>query len=322
VNHNGSMTLAKELVIAAKESGATAAKFQVFTAQELATPHTNPAPYQKKYAGYKSQLEMLEALQLAFDDFAELKEFCEANGISFLASGFSINDLRFLIDIGLATLKVPSGEIDNLPYLRFVAREAKNIILSTGMASLAEVKNALGVIRLAGNDGPDITLLQCTSVYPAKTTDANLLAMVSMGRLFNVAYGYSDHTASLTLPSAAVALGASVVEKHLTLDQRLDGPDHQASLSPEQFREMVNRIREVEMGLGLPEKITTKEELVNKKFVRKSIVASKDIRAGDLFSEDNLTSRRPASGIPVSSWDNVVGLVAPQNFQEGELIWI
>ena len=323
VNHNGSLEMATELVRAAKRAGADAVKFQAFRAEALASPRARKADYQVRETGAEqSQLDMLRALEFGEDEHRVVLAVGREIGIDVLSSAFNLEALAMLARLGITTLKVPSGEITNLPYLRAVASAAGGgagrVILSTGMADLAEVGAALEVLERGGVARDDITLLHCTTEYPAPSADVNLHAMAAMRGAFGVAVGYSDHTEGITISTAAVALGSSVIEKHLTLDRALPGPDQKASLEPQEFGSMVKAIREVEVALGDGVKQPVVAELANREIVRESIVAARPIAAGERFSDGNLTTRRPGTGMSPMRWDDVVGASAPRDFAADE----
>jgi len=323
VNHNGSLDRALALVRAAAGAGADAVKFQAYRADALASPRASKAGYQARETGAdESQLQMLRSLEFGEDEHRAVLRAGREAGVDVLSSAFDIESLAMLTRLGMTTFKVPSGEITNLPYLRAVARASAfgdgRVILSTGMADLAEVAAAHGVLTQGGVAGDDITLLQCTTEYPASPADANLNAMVTMRDTLGVAVGYSDHTVGIVVAAAAVALGATVIEKHLTLDRTLPGPDHKASLEPDEFGRMVDAIRAVESALGDGVKRPVQAELANRDVVRKSIVAARAIAKGEIFSEENLTTRRPGTGLSPMRWDEIVGAVAPRDFSADE----
>lgn len=322
VNHDGSLVKAKRLIEAAQKSGATAVKFQVFSAEELVGKSSAKAPYQLRQDGAGSQLEMLKRLELPSDLLRELKDFSDDAGIKFLASGFSIKDLREIMAMETSELKIPSGEINNFPLLRFAAKNWRRLVISTGASTLDEVRRAVSFLREHGPEQLDLTVLQCTSAYPAHVQDTNLLSMVSMKNELELPVGFSDHTRSIGLPAVAVALGAIFIEKHFTLDRASAGPDHSASLEPSEFSQMVSLIREAEAALGSPIKAPSNEEAENAKFFRKSIVVTRDICEGEIFSEENLGLRRPASGIPADQWFEIIGLQASRNYRAGEQLWL
>lgn len=319
VNHNGSLDLAAQLVRAAKRAGADAVKFQAFSADALATAAASKAAYQERTTGAdESQLEMLRKLELDEHAHRVLQTLCADEGIDFLSSAFDLASVTMLGRLGLPVHKIPSGEITNLPYLRAVAALGTPIILSTGMADMGEIADALSALAEAGADLRLITVLHCTTEYPAPLEAVNLLAMISIRDELGVTVGYSDHTEGIAVPVAAVALGARVIEKHLTLDRGLPGPDHAASLEPEQFAEMVSAIRHVETALGDGVKRPSSVELANRDLVRKSIVAARPIAAGEVFSAENLTTKRPGGGLSPMRWDEVTGQAAPRAFEADE----
>lgn len=319
VNHNGSISLAKELIDCAADCGAQVAKFQVFLAEDLVTASAGKAPYQKSNDSSSSQLEMLRKYELGYGAFADLQEYCANRGVEFLASGFSQRDLGLIFDLGVTEIKIPSGEINNFPYLETAASRAKKIILSTGMATLVEVRQALDRL-LRSNAELEIVVLQCTSSYPTHVRDINLRAMVTMQEEFGLEVGLSDHSKSVLVPALAVAMGASVIEKHLTLDQSLPGPDHRASLNPEEFKAMTGNVHEAQLALGNRLKEPSPGELENLIFARKSIVAATLIRENEEFTANNLTVRRPANGISPVHWEETLGKRAIREFLPDEPI--
>ncbi|MBK87060.1 MAG: N-acetylneuraminate synthase [Flavobacteriaceae bacterium] len=321
VNHNGDLKLAKKLVLAAKDAGADIVKFQSFTAENLATHYADKAKYQKSTTKKKeSHFEMLKKLELTKENHFLLKRFCKNKKIEFLSSAFDTEGLDFLYKMRLKRFKIPSGEITNFPYLKKVAKFNKETILSTGMSSLEEIKESLGVLRKNGLSNNKITIMQCNTEYPTPLKDINLRAMSEMRTIFGTKIGYSDHSDSLIAPSFAVTLGAEIIEKHLTLDKKLSGPDHAASLVPNEFKEMVKNIRIAEIALGKKIKKPTMSEKKNIAIVRKSIVAKKDITKGDIFTEKNITTKRPAMGISPMKWDNIIGKKSKKNFKVDDLI--
>jgi N,N'-diacetyllegionaminate synthase len=320
VNHNGSIEMAKRLVDGAVEAGADYVKFQTFVAGSLASAYAGLADYQKKTVKSSSQFEMLKQLELSYEDFSDLKVYCGGCGIKFLSTAFDMESLRFLNELGLDVFKVPSGEITNKPYLKLMASFGKPIILSTGMATMREIEEAVAVFESGGVARNQITVLHCNTEYPTPLRDVNLKAMNSIGDKLKVEVGYSDHTAGITVALAAVARGARVIEKHFTLDRGLPGPDHKASLECADLKLMVEGIREIELCLGGPEKKPSPSESKNLTIARKSIVALRDIKKGERFSEANLTVKRPGSGISPMKWDDVVGQIANRDFTEDELI--
>ena len=306
VNHNGSLSRAKELVMAARRAGADCAKFQTFRADSLATPAALKAPYQQRTTGAaESQLDMLKRLELSPDAQRELVAFCAEQGIEFLSTPYGEDDARLLAGLGVKAFKIPSALIVEPDFLRFVAEFGKPLILSTGMSSLVEVREAVNAVRNAGNS--QVILLQCTTEYPTNIGDANLRVMETLGNAFGVPVGFSDHTRLSTAAIVAAGLGASVIEKHLTLDKSLDGPDHAASADPQEFSELVAAIRDAERALGRSDKEPTAAERANMVSMRRSVVARLPIRAGVLLDASMLTTKRPATGIPPRDLAQVIG---------------
>ena len=323
VNHNGSLKIAKKMVCVAVKSGADAIKFQTFQAQLLASKFAPKAMYQKKTTGRnESQLEMIKKLEISVDAHKELIRYCRTKKINFLSSPFDLESIDLLARLGLRTLKIPSGEITNLPYLRKIGSLRKKIIMSTGMATLSEVKDALGILVKSGTKKKDVIVLHCNTEYPTQFKDVNLLAMVTMKNILGVGVGYSDHTLGIEAAIAAVALGAQVIEKHFTLNKDMPGPDHQASLEPQELKKMVRGIRNVELALGLGVKRPSSSEFKNIRIARKSIVASKNIAKGECFSVSNITVKRPGSGISPMNLDDVLGRSAKKDFKADEFIEI
>jgi N,N'-diacetyllegionaminate synthase len=321
VNHNGSVEIAKKMIDAAVISGVDAIKFQTFKAEKLVNITAPKAQYQIENApASETQFEMLKKLQLSNDSFRELFRYCQEKGILFLSSPFDEESLGMLVDLGLNIIKIPSGELTNLPYLRKIGRLNKRLIVSTGMAYLAEIEDVLRILMESGTKKENITILHCNTQYPTPVDDVNLNAMITIRDTFKVNVGYSDHTIGIEIAIAAVALGASVVEKHFTMDKNMNGPDHGASLEPNELQAMVNAIRNVEKAFGAGLKEPSPSELENRNIVRKSIIAFEDIKKGDLFTESNITTKRPATGISPLEWDNVIGRAAKRNFAEDELI--
>ncbi|MFH1216575.1 MAG: N-acetylneuraminate synthase [Pseudomonadota bacterium] len=321
VNHNGDLALAKKLVEAAAEAGADAVKFQTFKAENLVAASAPKAAYQKKTTGAdESQLEMLKKLELSEADFIELQAHCVTHNILFMSTPFDLESIDFLASLGLEIFKIPSGELTNLPYLKKIGGLGKDIILSTGMADLAEVEAAIAVLLQAGADQERIALLHCNTEYPTPYEDVNLRVLETLRTTLHLRVGYSDHTLGIEVPIAAVALGAEIIEKHFTLDKKMPGPDHQASLEPGELRRMVQSIRHIETALGRKEKKTTPSEQHNRVIARKSIVAAQAIRKGEMLSNTNLTVKRPGTGISPMQWDRVIGKPASQNFAKDELI--
>lgn len=321
VNHNGDLQLAKNLVDAASHAGADVVKFQTFQANQLATKHAEQAAYQQKALdNSEGQLAMLKRLELHPDQHEELIDYCQQKNIEFLSTAFDMSSIELLASLKLKRWKVPSGEITNLPYLRQIGSQGQPVILSTGMANLGEIEAALTVLEQGGTPRSQITVLHCTTEYPAPAEEVNLRAMNTIAQSFAVSVGYSDHTDGITVPIAAVAMGATVIEKHLTLDRNMPGPDHKASLEPDQFAAMVRGIRTIEQALGDGIKRPTPSEHTNLPVVRKSLVAACQIRVGELFSEANLTAKRPGKGISPMNWDAWIGRKALRDFATDELI--
>ena len=322
VNHNGDIAKAKALIDKGAEAGVDFVKFQTFKAGNLVTKQAKRAAYQDKNTQDKdSQYEMLKKLELSETVHQELIDYCTKKGVQFLSTGFDFESLEFLAGLGITIAKIPSGEITNLPYLRKVATLFTEVILSTGMATITEIKDAIKVLTDNGVSKDKITVLHCNTEYPTPMEDVNLKAMLHIHRELGVPVGYSDHTLGIEVSIAAVALGATVIEKHFTLDKTLPGPDHKASLEPEELKAMVMAIRSIEKaigGSGLKE--VSKSEAKNKPIARKSIVATKTIKKGDLFSVENLTVKRPGTGISPMQWDNVIGKTAKKDFEEDDLI--
>jgi len=323
VNHNGSLERAMQMVEAASAAGADAVKFQTFHSSELVTGFAEKADYQKQNEGaVGSQYEMLRQLELSAVEFGALKNHCGHLGIEFLSTPFDIPSVGLLVDLGVERWKLPSGEMTNLPYLRRIGSLGHEVIASTGMCCLDEIEEALSVLESAGTGRENITLLQCNTEYPTSMEDVNLRAMQALSDSFPglKGVGYSDHTLGIEVPVAAVALGATVIEKHFTLDRSLPGPDHNASLEPKDLASMVVAVRNIEKALGHGEKKPSPSELRNRPFARKSIVAGKPIARGDVFTEENLAVKRPGTGISPMRWDEVLGRVATRNYDVDEMI--
>ena len=319
VNHNGNIIIAKKMIDFAKEAGVDYIKFQTFIPENLVSKYAKKAEYQKiTTASDESQLQMLRKLMLSKNDFIELSDYCKATSIGFISTPFDLESVDFLNSFNMDFWKVPSGEITNLPYLVEIAKTGKPIILSTGMSDLDEIDAALNVLH--SNGAEKITLLHCNTQYPTPMEDVNLNAMLTLKDRYNCDVGYSDHTLGIEVPIAAVGLGATVIEKHFTLSSDMEGPDHKASLEPKEFKSMVSAIRNIEKALGTGNKVASPSETENKDIARKSIVASRMIKKGEVFSKDNITTKRPGSGISPMRWYNVIGAVAKRDFQEDELI--
>ncbi len=322
VNHNGSIKLAKKLIDVAVEANVDAVKFQTFKAEKLVSKNAQKAQYQKENIGDgdDSQFNMLKKLELDLDTHHELISYCNAKNIMFLSTPFDHDSIDLLNGLKLPIFKIPSGEITNLPYLRHIGSLQKKVILSTGMADIGEIEDALDVLLKAGTIKENITVLHANIMYPTPMEDVNLKAMVTIGNTFDVAFGYSDHTLGIEVDIAAVAMGASCIEKHFTLDKSMEGPDHKASLEPSELIAMVKSIRNIELALGSKVKKPSKSETPNIEIARKSIVASSSIKKGDMLNEDNLAIKRPAKGISPMRWDEVVGSTATRDYEEDALI--
>lgn len=319
VNHNGNLGLAFQMIDAARKAGADIVKFQTAKPELVISKYAAKAAYQKSTTNEaESQLEMCKKIHLKFDDYILLKDYCKRSGIGFLSTPFDLESIDFLDQLGIPLWKIPSGEITNLPYLIRIAKTHKPIIMSTGMCNIEEIEAALNILENYG--AGEIALLHCTTEYPAPYQDVNLNAMVTLKERFHLKIGYSDHTSGIEIPVAAVALGAEIIEKHFTLDKNMEGPDHKASLSPEELTQMVISIRNVEMALGNGIKDISKSELKNRDVARKSIVASKFIKEGTPFTEENITVKRPGNGISPMQWYEIIGKYAKRNFYEDELI--
>ncbi len=321
VNHNGDLDLARQLVDVAADAGADIVKFQTFKADRLVTPTAVKAQYQAQFTGaQESQFEMLQRLELSQAMHLDLMARCAQRSIQFLSTGFDIPSLDMLAELGMGCFKIPSGEITNLPYLRHVGRYRLPVILSTGMSDLKEVAAAMDVLVQAGTVRSEITLLHCSTEYPTPMVDVNLHAMLTLGRELGVPIGYSDHTQGIEVAIAAVAMGATVIEKHFTISRKLPGPDHKASLEPEELKAMVAAIRNIEQAMGDGIKRPCAGELDNLPVARKSIVAARPIRVGELFSEENLAVKRPGTGLSPMTWDRVIGRRALRSYDPDDLI--
>lgn len=319
VNHNGSLELAKKMVTAAKQAGADAVKFQTFITEELVTKDAQTAQYQRENTGrQETQFEMLKRLELSYEDYKELKLVCDREGIDFLSTPFDLESIEILEKLDVDKFKIPSGEITNYPYLVRIAQTRKPLIVSSGMCTLDEIADALKILGAHG--AGKISLLHCTTDYPAPYEDVNLKAMEALRARFGITVGYSDHTQGIEIAIAAVAMGAQIIEKHFTLDRNMEGPDHKASLEPTELEALVRAVRHVEKALGDAEKKPSEAEIRNKEIVRKSIVAKRDIKAGETFSGDNLVTKRPGTGISPMLWETVIGQKAKYNFKKDEQI--
>jgi N,N'-diacetyllegionaminate synthase len=321
VNHNGSVELAKQLIDVAINSGADAVKFQTFKAENLVAKNTQKAQYQKKTTNVmESQFDMLKKLELDMETHKELIAYCQEKNIIFLSTPFDHNSINLLNDLGLQILKISSGEITNLPYLKHIGSLSKRIILSTGMSNLKEVGDALNILTHAGTSKDNITVLHANTMYPTPMEDVNLNAMITIQKEFGVSVGYSDHTLGIEVDIAAVAMGASVIEKHFTLDKAMEGPDHKASLEPQELKAMVGAIRNIEKALGSSKKNPSPSESENIEVVRKSIVASQSIEKGEVLTGNNITVKRPGSGISPMKWDDIIGTIAIKDYKVDNLI--
>lgn len=319
VNHNGDIEIAKQLIDAASEAGADAVKFQTFQADSLVCRTAKKAEYQLETTDRtETQYDMLKKLELTPQMHRELIEHCLKRNIMFLSTPFDLESIKLLSELGMQIYKIPSGEITNLPYLREIAKQQKKIILSTGMSSMDEVKAAVNVLKNNGTE--ELTLLHCNTQYPTPISDVNLLAMVKMREETGLPVGYSDHTQGIEVPIAAAALGAEVIEKHFTLDRKMEGPDHKASLEPQELMQMVVGIRKIESALGSNIKQVSESEMTNVAIVRKSIVAAANIKRGEKYTEKNLTTKRPATGISPMLWDEVIGKTADRDYKVDEII--
>jgi N,N'-diacetyllegionaminate synthase len=315
VNHNGSLDLAYKLIDAAKKAGVDAVKFQTFTADSLVSKNAKKADYQQKTTKTsESQYAMIKKLELSLNDHKKLIAYCKRKNIEFLSSPFDLESIDLLVELGVTTFKIPSGEITNLPYLQKIGTLNKTTILSTGMSYLDEVSDAVKVLCENGTQKEKITVLHCNTEYPTPFEDVNLNAMQTIKNLLNIKAGYSDHTNGVEIPVAAVALGARIIEKHFTIDKNMEGPDHKASLDPLELKQMVDAIRNIEMALGNGVKTPSPSELKNKVVVRKSIVAVRNISKGEKFSTENMTVKRPGNGINPMLWKTILGKEAIRDF--------
>ena len=322
VNHNGSLELAKQLIDKAVEAGVDIIKFQTFKSEKLVSKAARQAEYQQRNIGKKDegQLGMLKKLELSQADHEELISYCNERGIRFFSTAFDMDSIDYLHSLDMGLWKIPSGEITNYPYLRKIAQYKEPVILSTGMCELSDIEAAMNVLLDFGVQKEQITILHCNTEYPTPFADVNLKAMLEIGEKFGVQIGYSDHTKGVEVPIAAVALGATVIEKHFTLDKNMEGPDHKASLEPDELKAMVSAIRNIEQALGSGHKTISESERNNIEIARKSIVAARPIEAGELLTEENLTVKRPGNGISPMRWNEVVGTRAVQSFNEEDPI--
>lgn len=316
VNHNGSIELAKKLVDVAFDCECDAIKFQTFKAENVISKNAPKAEYQKQTTGnYETQLEMVKKIELSQNDFVELQKYCQKKEILFLSTPFDLESIDFLYSLNMPIFKIPSGEITNLPYLRKINSLKKKVILSTGMSTIDEISDALKLIKDC-----DVSLLHCTTEYPCPFEDVNLKAMQTLKERFDLNIGYSDHTKGIEVSIAAVAMGAKIIEKHFTLDKNMQGPDHKASLEPNELKEMVQSIRNIEKATGDGKKKPRSSEIPNIEIARKSIVAKCAIKKGEKFTEENLTTKRPATGISPMKWDEIIGTISKKDYVEDELL--
>lgn len=321
VNHNGNLETAKEMALTAQKCGADAIKYQTFVSEDLVSCHAEKAEYQKKNTETSdSQLQMLKKLELSFEQFDVLERYCDEIGITFLSTPFDLKSIEFLNTFDMPFWKIPSGEITNVPYLIKIAETRKPVVMSTGMCNMEDVKFAVNLLKKYGVK--EISLLHCNTEYPTPFEDVNLKAINTLKETFNCRIGYSDHTVGIEVSVAATAMGAEIIEKHFTLDRNMEGPDHKASLEPQELKYMVNAIRNIEKSLGNAEKQVSESEKRNIEIARKSIVASRDIRKGELLTEENITTKRPGTGITPTKWFDVVGSKAICDFKKDELIKI
>ena len=319
VNHNGSLGLAKKLVDAAKEAGADCVKFQTFISKNIVSKNAVKAEYQKQHTqSEETQYDMLKKLELSFGEFVELSEYCKSKDIGFMSTAFDFDSIDFLHSIGMSTWKIPSGDITNLPYLIKIAKLNKPVILSTGMSTMNDIRSAINALK--GNGAGKLTVLHCTTEYPTLFKDVNLKAMLTIKDEFGLQVGYSDHTKGIEVSIAAVALGATVIEKHFTLDRNMEGPDHKASLEPDELKAMVDSIRNIELALGDGMKLPAESEKKNMAVVRKSIVAKNYIKKDELLTENNLAVKRPGDGLSPMKWHEAIGTKAIKDFDEDEMI--
>ena len=322
VNHNGSIKLAKQLIDAAAIAGVDYVKFQTFKAENLVTKSAKKAKYQQTNMinNDELQFQMLKKLELSKEYHYDLINYCKIRNVNFFSTAFDLKSVDFLASLHLDMWKIPSGEITNYPYIKKIAQYGQPIVLSTGMSTIEEIKEAVNVLVKNGADMKQITILHCNTQYPTPMQDVNLFAMNTIAEEIGVKVGYSDHTMGIEVPIAAIALGATMIEKHFTLNRNMEGPDHKASLEPDELKAMVSAIRNVEKALGSTEKTVSPSEIENLNIARKSIVSAKFITKGDIFSEENLTVKRPGNGISPMKWDDVIGHVAIRDFEEEELI--
>lgn len=323
VNHNGSVEIAKKLIDKAKDANVDAIKFQTFKSENVVSKNAEKAEYQKKNdKNSESQLEMIKKLELSFHDFEELKNYCKQKNILFLSTAFDNESIDFLNSLELPLFKIPSGEITNYPYLKKIAQIGKQVIMSTGMSTIEEIEQAVNVLETNGLERLQISLLHCNTEYPTPFEDVNLRAMQTLKEFFNVKIGYSDHTDGIEVSVAAVAMGAKIIEKHFTLNKNMEGPDHKASLEPDELKKMVESIRNIELALGNSKKQPSNSEIKNINIARKSIVAFRSIKKGENFTENNITTKRPGNGLSPMKWETILGKPAIRDFKTDEMIEI
>ncbi len=323
VNHNGDMDMAREMVRTARRAGADYVKFQTAVPELVISSIAPKAVYQEETTGKgESQLDMCKRIHLPLSAYSQLADLCHNEGIGFMSTPFDLVSIDTLVPLDMDWWKIPSGEITNLPYLRRIASLCRPVIMSTGMSTIPEITRAMEILTSYGLDSSHIALLHCNTQYPTPMTDVNLRAMDSLRPITRGPIGYSDHTAGIEVPIAAVAMGAQIIEKHFTLDKSLPGPDHKASLDPDELADMVRAIRNIEQALGSRVKQPSPSETPNIEIARKSIVAARDIKAGEVFSPDNITVKRPGGGLSPMMWDSVMGLTATQDFKYDQLITI
>ena len=320
VNHNGKIHIAKKLIDAAKNCGVDAIKFQTYIARNLSSRKALTAQYQSK--NKIKQLNLLKKLSLTFDENLILKKYCKKKKIYFLSSAFDIDSLKFLLNLNLKYYKVPSGQIDDLPYLKLLAKKNKKVIISTGMANVKEISKVIEIFKINGTKNKNLSLLHCTSAYPTPEKETNLKTILYLKKKYKIKVGFSDHTIGIDASVASVAMGAEIIEKHFTLNNKMKGPDHKASLEPNELKKMVEKIRVIEKMLGREKKIITPNEKKNIQYVRKSIVAKKNIKKGEKFTIENITTKRPAKGVSPMNFYNLIGKKSKKNFFEDDLIQI
>ena len=321
VNHNGDIEIAKKLIDAASDAGADYVKFQTFKAEKLVNKNAEKAEYQKENSGAgESQFEMLKKLELDNETHLILQDYCKTKKIRFLSTAFDLDSIDLLQNLGIDLFKIPSGEITNFPYIQKTGLQNKPIIISSGMSTLEDIQAALDALIEVGVDKNNVTILHCSTEYPTPFENVNLSAMNTIKNTFDVKVGYSDHTLGIEIPIAAVAMGATVIEKHFTLDKTMEGPDHKASLEPDELKQMVTSIRNIERAMGNGEKIPSETELKNLKVARKSIHAKCDINKGDILGDDNLIAKRPGTGISPMKWKDIIGTTANKNYKADDII--